>query len=87
MWRIYLGNIEDKVVLVADGVKLRGKTVPILGTNPGCLDMENTVTIRVKNILPSFEDSTQHRSYKSLYKQANQLWKQRQSHHHQGFDK
>ena len=56
MWRIYLDNIEDKVILMADGVKLRGKNVPILGTNPGRLDSENTIKVCVKNIPLSVED-------------------------------
>ena len=54
MWRIYL----DKVILMADGVKQRGKTVPILGTNHGCLDSQNTIKVCVKNILLSVEELT-----------------------------
>jgi len=55
-WRIYLDNIDDKVTLMAEGVPLRGKSVPVLNTNPDRPDGELTVRVRVKNIPLSVED-------------------------------
>lgn len=55
-WRIYLDNIEDKVTLMTEGVPLRGKSIPILNTNPDRLDGEATVKVRVKNIPLSVDD-------------------------------
>ena len=56
MWRIYVDSLEDKVVLMADGVPLRNKNVPVLPTNPGRLDSESTTLVRVKNIPLSADD-------------------------------
>jgi len=56
LWRIYLDNVEDKVVLMAEGVPLRGKAIPVLSTNPDRPDGEETVRIRVKNIPLSVDD-------------------------------
>lgn len=55
-WRIYLDNINDKVTLMAEGVPLRGKIIPVLGTNPNRLDNENVIRIRIKNIPLSVDD-------------------------------
>lgn len=56
LWRIYVDNLNDKVKLMADGVPLRGKTVPVLNTNPQRLDSEGTTRIRIKNIPLSADD-------------------------------
>lgn len=56
LWRIYLDNLNDKVKLMAEGVPLRGKTIPVLNTNPQRPDGENTIRIRVKNIPLSADD-------------------------------
>ena len=34
MWRIYVDNLSDKATLISSGVTLRGKTLPLLNTNP-----------------------------------------------------
>ena len=57
-WRIYLDNLSDKVALMAQGVPLRGKNVPILRTNPNRLDSENTTKVRIKNIPLSVDDDS-----------------------------
>lgn len=57
LWRIYLDNVEDKVKLMAEGVPLRGKTIPVLNTNPQRPDGENTIRVRVKNIPLSADDN------------------------------
>lgn len=57
LWRIYLDNIEDKVKLMAEGVPLRGKTIPVLNTNPQRSDGENTIRVRIKNIPLSADDN------------------------------
>ena len=41
---------------MAEGVPLRGKSVPVLNTNPDRPDGELTVRVRVKNIPLSVED-------------------------------
>ena len=56
LWRIYLDNLEDKICLLANGVTLRGKVVPLLSTNPGRLDGENTLRIRVQDVPLSADD-------------------------------
>lgn len=56
LWRIYVDNLVDKVKLMAEGVNLRGKTLPVLNTNPQRPDGEGTIRIRVKNIPLSADD-------------------------------
>lgn len=56
MWRIYLDNLDDKVVLMSTGVTIRGKTVPILSTNPLRFDGEETIRIRIQDIPLSADD-------------------------------
>ena len=56
LWRIYLDNLDDKVALITQGVPLRGKTMPILRTNPFRADGENTTRVRVKNVPLSADD-------------------------------
>jgi len=56
MWRIYLDNVDDKVILMSEGIPLRGKTVPVLNTNPDRPDGEETTRVRVKNIPLSVDD-------------------------------
>ena len=56
MWRIYLDNIEDKVLLLNQGIALRGRVYPVLSTNPNRLDGENTITIKVMDIPLSVDD-------------------------------
>ena len=34
MWRVYMGNIEDKITLIVEGLNLRGKRVPLHTQNP-----------------------------------------------------
>ena len=62
MWRIYLDNLLDKVSLISTGVCIRGKSYPILATNPHRLDGENTVMVRVKDVPLSADDGTITRS-------------------------
>jgi hypothetical protein len=57
MWRIYLDNLTDKVKLMAEGVPLRGKVIPVLNTNPDRLDGEQTTRVRVQNIPLSADDN------------------------------
>lgn len=57
MWRIYLDNLEDKALLAAEGIYLRGYHVPVLITNPHRLDGEETVRIRIQNIPLSVDDN------------------------------
>lgn len=57
-WRIYIDNLTDKATLIASGVTIRGKTLPILQTNPQRLDYENTTRIRIQNIPLSVDDGT-----------------------------
>ena len=56
LWRIYLDNLNDKICLLAEGITLRGKSVPLLSTNPGRLDGENTLRIRVQDVPLSVDD-------------------------------
>ncbi|KAH3696829.1 hypothetical protein DPMN_084307 [Dreissena polymorpha] len=56
MWRIYVDNLSDKVVLMSDGVQLRGRIIGVLNTNPDRLDGENTTRVCVKNIPLSVDD-------------------------------
>lgn len=56
LWRIYIDNLNDKVKLMAEGVNLRGKVLPVLNTNPQRPDGEGTVRVRVKNIPLSADD-------------------------------
>lgn len=56
LWRVYLDNLEDKVVLMGDGIPLRSKSIPVLSTNPNRLDGEGTIRVRVKNIPLSVDD-------------------------------
>lgn len=56
MWRIYVDNLDDKVTLLKEGVRLRGKNITLLRTNPDRLDGENTLSIRVKNVPLSVDD-------------------------------
>lgn len=58
MWRIYLDNVADKATLIAKGVTIRGRSLPILPTNPLRLDSENTTRIRIQNIPLSADDGT-----------------------------
>ena len=58
MWRIYIDNLLDKVSLISTGVCIRGKSYPILATNPNRLDGENTLMIRVKDVPLSADDGT-----------------------------
>lgn len=58
MWRIYLDNIEDEVALMSEGVTLRGKTIPVLNTNPDRLDSERSTRVRIKNVPLSVDDVT-----------------------------
>lgn len=41
---------------MAEGVPLRGKTIPVLNTNPQRPDGENIIKVRVKNIPLSADD-------------------------------
>ena len=50
LWRVYLDNLEDKVKLLAIGVRIRGKVIPLLSTNPNRLDGESSLKIRTKDI-------------------------------------
>ena len=34
LWRIYVDNLDNKVILMAEGVHLRGRNTPVLNTNP-----------------------------------------------------
>lgn len=43
---------------MAKGVLIRGKTLPILNTNPDRLDSEQTTQVRIKNIPLSVDDGT-----------------------------
>ena len=63
MWRIYLQCVEDKVVLLATGLALRGSTYQVLSTNPNRLDGEATVSIRVMDIPLSVEDGVISRTF------------------------
>ena len=56
LWRIYLDNLNDKVCLLSEGVAIRGKIIPLLLTNPGRLDGENVLRIRVKDVPLSADD-------------------------------
>ena len=56
LWRVYLDNLEDKVKLLAIGVKIRGKVIPLLSTNPNRLDGETSLSIRIKDIPLSVDD-------------------------------
>lgn len=56
LWRVYLDNLEDKAKLVAEGLYVRGKHIPVLHTNPYRLDSESTIRIRVQNIPLSADD-------------------------------
>ena len=58
MWRIYLDNLEDKVSLMSNGVPIRGKSIPVLMTNPNRPDNESSIKVRVKNIPLSVDDDT-----------------------------
>lgn len=58
MWRIYLDNIENEVALMSEGVTLRGKTIPVLNTNPDKLDSERSTSVRIKNVPLSVDDVT-----------------------------
>ena len=53
MWRIYIDNINDKVTLLSTGIELRGRHIGLLNTNPKRFDTENTLSIRIKDILLS----------------------------------
>ena len=57
LWRIYLDNLEDKVALMTQGVPLRGRTIPVLRTNPYRADSEITTRVRVKNVPLSADDN------------------------------
>ena len=56
LWRIYVDNMEDKICLLAQGIILRGRSIPLLSTNPGRLDGENTLRIRVQDVPLSVDD-------------------------------
>lgn len=56
MWRIYLDNIDDKVILMSEWVPLRGKILPVLYTNPDRLDSEQSTRVRIKNVPLSVDD-------------------------------
>lgn len=55
-WRIHLNSLEHKVILTSEGLKLRGKIMPLLSTNPDRLDGEATLRICVKDIPLSVDD-------------------------------
>ena len=56
LWRIYVDNLEDKVTLLSKGLQLRGNILPLLSTNPGRLDGEQTLQVRIKDIPLSVDD-------------------------------
>ena len=57
MWRIYLDNEEDRMLLLTEGITLRNKTIPLHSQNPYYQKDELlTTTIRVKNIPLSADD-------------------------------
>ena len=58
MWRIYLDNLDDKVLLLSQGVPLRGRVFDVLSTNPGRLASENTIVVKVMDIPLSVDDGT-----------------------------
>lgn len=56
LWRIYLDNLVDKATLITEGVNIRGRTIPVMQTNPFRPDYEDTTRIRVQNIPLSADD-------------------------------
>lgn len=58
MWRLYFDNVADKATLMATGITLRGRVLPILPTNPLRLDGEMSTRIRIQNIPLSVDDGT-----------------------------
>lgn len=57
LWRIYVENLTDKAALMVKGVTLRGRSIPVLQTNPFVMDYENVTRIRIQNIPLSADDN------------------------------
>ena len=56
LWRIHVNSLEHKVVLISEGLKMRGKTLPLLSTNPDRFDGESKLRICIKDIPLSVDD-------------------------------
>ena len=57
MWRIYLDNEVDRMLLLTEGITLRNKSVPLHSQNPYYQKDEwLTTTVRVENIPLSADD-------------------------------
>ena len=57
LWRLYIEDIANRVLLLAKGVSLRGKTIQLYEKNPFTPDRSGQVRVRVKNIPLSADDS------------------------------
>lgn len=57
LWRLYIQDTVNRVLLMARGVSLRGKTIPLYERNPYVPDRSDQVRVRIKNIPLSADDS------------------------------
>ena len=56
LWRIHLNSLEHKVIIISEKLKIRGKTLPLLSTNPDRLEGESMLRIYIKDIPLSVDD-------------------------------
>ena len=57
LWRLYIEDIVNRVLLLSRGVSLRGRTIQLYEKNPFIPDRTEQVRVRVKNIPLSADDS------------------------------
>ena len=57
LWRLYIEDIVNRVLLLSRGVSLRGRTIQLYEKNPFIPDRTEQVRVRVKNIPLLADDS------------------------------